>query len=113
MNGNLSKAFIIGVVFVLIVFSQISLCYGHSGDVLSSWAVTTPTIDGVISPGEWIDADIADFSLAYCDESHDVTLYVKNDDTYLYLAVIVRDEEYSNLAEMYHDFANFYFDNNK
>lgn len=37
---------------------------------------------------------------------------MKNDGTYLYLAAVVRNEEYSNLAEMYHDFANFYFDNN-
>lgn len=87
-------------------------CLAHSGDELSAWAVVTPTIDGVLSAGEWIDADVADFTLAYCSESHDVSLYVKNDDTYLYLAVVVRDEEYSNLAEMFHDFANFYFDNN-
>lgn len=110
MNGKLSTAFFIGFV-VLVVFFQIPPCFGHSGDVLSAWAVTTPTIDGVISAGEWIDADTADFTLAYCNESHDVTLYVKNNDTYLYLAVMVRDEEYSNLSEMYHDFANFYFDN--
>jgi len=112
MNRNLSITFLISFVWILIVFSQMPLCSGHSGDVLSAWTVTTPTIDGVISAGEWIDADIADFTLTYCDESHDVTLHVKNDDSYLYLAAIVRDEEYSNLSEMYHDFANFYFDNN-
>jgi hypothetical protein len=84
---------------------------GPSAVTLSAWAATTPTIDGVISAGEWIDAATADFTLAYCSESHDATLHVKNDDTYLYLAAVVRDEEYSNLAEMYHDFANFYFDN--
>lgn len=95
----------------LIALSGVPLSLAHSGDVLSAWAVVTPTIDGTISPGEWVDADVADFTLAYCTESHDVTLYVKNDDTYLYLAAVVRDEEYSNLAEMYHDFANFYFDN--
>ncbi len=86
--------------------------FAHSGDVLSAWSITTPTIDGTISSGEWVDAAVANFTLSYCTESHDVTLYVKNDDTYLYLAAVVRDEEYSNLAEMYHDFANFYFDNN-
>jgi hypothetical protein len=111
MKGNLSTAFLIGLVFILIVCFQVPPAFAHSGDVLSAWAVTTPTIDGVISAGEWIDADTADFTLTYCSESHDVTLYVKNDDTYLYLAAVVRDEEYSDLAEMYHDFANFYFDN--
>jgi len=111
VKRNVSKYFVIGLLLLLVVFTQISVCFGHSGNILSSWAVTTPTIDGVISPGEWIDADTADFTLTYCGESHDVTLHVKNDDTYLYLAVVVRNEEYSNPAEMYHDFANFYFDN--
>ncbi len=111
MKRNLSQYFVMKFVLLLIVFTQISVCFGHSGNILSSWSVTTPTIDGVISPGEWIDADTSDFTLTYCGESHDVTLHVKNDDTYLYLAVVVRNEEYSNLAEMYHDFANFYFDN--
>lgn len=111
MNINSSKTFFIGFLVMLILFSQIRLCFGHSGDILSSWAVITPTIDGVISAVEWIDADVADFTLSYCSESHDVTLFVKNDDIFLYLAVIVKDEEYSNLAEMYHDFSNFYFDN--
>lgn len=86
--------------------------FGHSGDVLSAWSVTTPAIDGMITTGEWVDAAVANFTLSYCSESHDVTLYIKNDDTYLYLAAVVRNEEYSNLAEMNHDFANFYFDNN-
>lgn len=111
MKPNLLKAFLIGFALVLVVCSQVPSSFAHSGDVLSAWAITTPTIDGVISAGEWIDADTADFTLTYCSESHDVTLHVKNDDMYLYLAVVVRDEEYSNLAEMYHDFANFYFDN--
>ena len=96
----------------LITVFQTSPSYAHSGDVLSAWSITTPTIDGTLSPGEWADAAVVNFTLNYCSESHDVTLYVKNDGTYLYLAAVVRNEEYSNLAEMYHDFANFYFDNN-
>lgn len=111
MKGNPSTAILTGLVFVLLVCFPVPSSYAHSGDVLSAWAVITPTIDGVISAGEWIDADSADFTLSYCSESHDVTLYVKNDDSYLYLAAVVRNEEYSDLTEMYHDFANFYFDN--
>ena len=60
MKRNVSKYFVIGLLLLLVVFTQISVCFGHSGNILSSWAVTTPTIDGVISPGEWIDADTAD-----------------------------------------------------
>ena len=111
MNITASKLLCFGFLLTLMVFFRGTVCFAHSGDELSAWAIATPSVDGVISPGEWIDADVADFTLSYCSESHDVTLFVKNDDTYLYLAVIVRDEEYSNLAEMYHDFANFYFDN--
>jgi hypothetical protein len=99
------------VVVLLLLLVQTSSTLAHSGDILSAWAVVTPTIDGTLSPGEWVDADTADFTLSYCAESHDVTLHVKNDHDYLYLAVVVRDEEYSDLTEMYHDFANFYFDN--
>jgi hypothetical protein len=112
MKKNLKAFFLAGAISLFVTVLHVSLCFGHSGDSLSKWAVTTPTIDGVISPGEWLDADTEDFTLTYCSETHDVTLYVKNDDTYLYLAVVVRNEEYSDLTEMYHDFANFYFDNN-
>ena len=86
---------------------------GPPSDVsLSAWAVATPDIDGVISRGEWIDASVADFTLSYCSETHDCTIYVKNDDTYLYLAAVVRDDEYSDPAELYYDYALFDFDNN-
>jgi hypothetical protein len=110
-NRSWKNVLAISLITIFTIF-QTPPSLGHSGDVLSAWSITTPTIDGVISTGEWVDAAVADFTLSYCSESHDVTLYVKNDDTYLYLAAVVRDEEYSNLAEMYHDFANFYFDNN-
>ncbi len=106
------KSIIVAFLITLVSLVPVSPSFGHSGDVLSAWSVTTPTIDGTISTGEWVDAAVVDFTLSYCEEEHDVTLYVKNDETYLYLAVVVRDEEYSNLAEMGHDFANFYFDNN-
>jgi hypothetical protein len=105
------KHVLIGVALLLLL-GQASSSLAHSGDILSAWAVITPTIDGTLSAGEWVDADTADFTLAYCSESHDVTLHVKNDANYLYLAAVVRNEEYSDLSEMYHDFANFYFDNN-
>lgn len=112
MSTHPWKSIVAASLVVIATIFPVSPSFGHSGDVLSAWSITTPTIDGVISTGEWVDAAVVDFTLSYCSESHDVTLYVKNDDTYLYLAAVVRNEEYSNLAEMYHDFANFYFDNN-
>ena len=84
MKRNLSAFCFVWAAVVFIAVVNVSLCFGHSGDSLSKWAVTTPTIDGLISPGEWVDADTEDFTLTYCTETHDVTLYVKNDDTYLY-----------------------------
>jgi len=83
----------------------------HSGDVFSAWATVTPTIDGVISIGEWEDADSLTVNVIGANgDPHSLTLYVKNDATYLYLAVVV-DDEYSDPAEMGYDFLNFRFDN--
>lgn len=79
---------------------------------LSSCASITPSIDGVVSPqivtgkpGEWDDAAMIDFTLEYRGESHDATLYVKNDHTNLYLAIIIRNEDYNDF-----DAVRFQFD---
>ena len=74
---------------------QMPIVHGHSGDVLSAWAFVTPTIDGVLSPGEWDDAAVATFTLTYDEESHDVTLYIKNNRVNLYVAAIVENDEYN------------------
>ncbi len=66
----------------------------------SAWATTTPTIDGIISDGEWDDADRADdtfiFSLSNQQiiESHHAICLVKNDANYIYIALIVKDDDY-------------------
>ncbi|MFQ6126073.1 MAG: hypothetical protein ACE5R6_15915 [Candidatus Heimdallarchaeota archaeon] len=84
----------------------------------SAFATVTPQIDGAISsgytyggtevPGEWDDAVKIDFLLNYTDgsESHNATLYIKNDYINLYMALVVRGEEYSK-----NDLAHFNFDN--
>jgi hypothetical protein len=84
--------------------------YTHS---LSSCASITPSIDGVVTPqivtgkpGEWDDAAMIDFTLEYRGEHHDATLYVKNDHTSLYLAFIIRGEDYNDF-----DAVRFEFDN--
>ncbi|MEM3538450.1 MAG: hypothetical protein QW193_04370 [Nitrososphaerales archaeon] len=69
----------------------------HSGDVLSAWASVVPDIDGVISSDEWGDADLVSFTLvSQIGETHLASLYVKNDDTYLYLAVKVLNDDYND-----------------
>ena len=56
-------------------------------DSLSAWALVEPTIDGIISNGEWNDAAKTDFTLvSQIGESHSASLWVKNDGAYLYLA---------------------------
>ena len=73
----------------------ISAVKGHyPGVVLSAWATTTPTIDGTIAPGEWDDADFMTFTM----DGHNGTIYVKNDATNLYIAVVITDDDDSDDA---------------
>lgn len=66
----------------------------------SAWAKVTPNLDGVISAGEWNDADKADATWHIstrndANESHNVICLVKNDNTYLYIALIIKNNDYS------------------
>ncbi|MDQ1280613.1 MAG: hypothetical protein QG670_1876 [Thermoproteota archaeon] len=90
----------------------ISPVRAHSGDSLSAWASIVPTIDGTISSGEWTDAVTESIILTTWEgsETHHCTLYVKNDVTNLYLAIIVRDDDYSG-PQLWGDSALFWFDN--
>lgn len=54
-------------------------------EIYSAWATSPPTIDGIISGGEWEDAWNA--NIANTGVVSNVTLYVMNDERYLYLAV--------------------------
>jgi hypothetical protein len=72
--------------------------FAHSGDIIeSSVAVIVPTIDGEISPGEWDDAAFFDISNKEGLGGHPDNicyLYIKNDETYLYVAFdIVSDPD--------------------
>lgn len=66
----------------------------------SAWATVTPSIDGLISDGEWDDADRADDTIIFTlrtqqiIESHHAVCLVKNDANYLYIALIVKDDDY-------------------
>ena len=80
--------------------------YEVGSAALTAWAYTVPSIDGTLSLGEWEDACKVEFTLSYGDESHACTLYVKNDASNLYLAAIIRTEDYSD-----GDQCGFFFDN--
>jgi len=55
--------------------------------ITSNWAFVTPTLDGLISAGEWVDAATFDISNTATVPAGSVTMYVKNDGTFLYIAV--------------------------
>jgi len=71
--------------------------------VSSSWTTNPPTIDGVISGGEWADATVVPFTfemrgtLGGLGDTLDAIFYVKNDGSNIYTAVQVLNEEYSAL----------------
>lgn len=101
---------LVSTFFSNIVFNG-DVVSAHSGDVLIAWASVIPIIDGVISPAEWDDADSVSFLLEYSDllpetVAHEATVYVKNDETYLYLAVVVKGDDFNP-----NDFGNWRFDN--
>ncbi|MFQ6089121.1 MAG: hypothetical protein ACE5K0_09505, partial [Candidatus Methanofastidiosia archaeon] len=54
--------------------------------IQSSWAATTPNIDGVISTNEWADATLVDITSSFFAPPNPVRMYVKNDEQTLYLA---------------------------
>jgi len=94
------KRIVSGIMLTLFLTGMLScicniplLTKAHSGDTFEAWATVTPSIDGVISPGEWDDAATAIFTLQ-TPESHEAILYVKNDMENLYMLFILRDEEY-------------------
>jgi len=65
----------------------------------SAWCSAPPTIDGVISPGEWDDAQEVDMG-------NGVTAYVMNDDHYLWIAW---DDPNDNTLDAF-DQVGIYFD---
>ncbi len=61
---------------------------------LSAYTPVAPTLDGVIGAAEWAPAATVDFTVAYCQEDHLVTMYLMNDSTNLYVALLIRDEDF-------------------
>jgi len=72
-------------------------------------AATTPTLDGVISPGEWTDANSYYFDgtdqlrpgwvaegVALTPADWSCTFYVKHDTRYIYIATVVTDDVIQN-----------------
>ncbi len=89
------------LMLVAIPAGTTGVAFAHSGEVIiSSWATTTPVIDGVIGVGEWTDA--TQFTIVDLVPSGGGTVlipgqgpsgigYVKNDATMLYMAFEIPD----------------------
>ncbi len=85
-----------------------SVVWAHSGGVLGpAWTSTPPTIDGIIDAGEWSSADTEAFTIA---TSYAGTLYVMNDDTNVYLALSITDDDWGTDLNT-RDFVLIFFDN--
>ncbi|MFC1569035.1 sugar-binding protein [bacterium] len=72
----------------------------------SGWSTSAPTLDGVINPGEWSEAEAVD--ITYPGSAESVTLYVMNTNSTLYLAV---DDSRDNSLDDLDQFAIFFDDN--
>lgn len=92
-----------------LLISMISTTSAHIGsDVNSLWAVTTPTIDGTLAPGEWTDAANVSFTMEMRSRTDgslnkilDGRFYVKNDWNKLYFLIQIFNDDYEA-----QDFAN-------
>jgi len=114
MKGIL--AVVLALVLVTFVFAYSTPpTSAHSGDVLSAFATVIPTIDGTISAGEWDDAATVSFIIGVPSGTPtqflDSTLFVKNDDTNLYLAWVIKNEDFDPVSVVGFDLARFHFDN--
>jgi len=80
---------------------MVPLASAHIGTpVYSSWTTNSPSIEGVISGGEWTDATVVDFTFDMRgtggghSEYLTAKFYVKNDANNIYVAIEVFDEDY-------------------
>jgi len=88
--------------------------------VYSSWTTNPPTIDGVISGGEWTDATLVPFTFDMRLRALDISIenlsaifYVKNDGTNIYAAAQIFNEDYDarDAGDNYDGFALLFEDN--
>jgi hypothetical protein len=69
--------------------SSTLLFEGDVAQTLGAFSSNPVTVDGVLSPGEWDDAAVRAFSV--CGDAIPGLIYVKNDLTDLYVAIVVDD----------------------
>lgn len=114
---------IVALLFVIIpmLVSTMPLARADIGtNIESYWAFTKPTINGIMSPGEWAGASVRNFTLDIRDRtggSHveylNGTMYVENDYSNLYIAVQIYNDTYwaTNFAQRYKGLAILFNEN--
>ena len=86
--------------------------------VYSNCTSTPPTIDGLLIPNEWGSPEIVK-TLNYINrdtsesETHEMTVHFMNDDTYLYIAIKITNEDFESddVQGVDVDVIELYFDN--
>jgi len=96
-----SKRKIFLLMLLTLFLVMVPLASAHIGTpVYSSWTTNSPSIEGVISGGEWTDATVVDFTFDMRgtggghSEYLTAKFYVKNDANNIYVAIEVFDEDY-------------------
>lgn len=79
-------------VTALLILTLCPVVKGHSGDEIIAEFGTTPTIDGMISVGEWDDAN----NVAFPATDGNCTVYLKHNSSYLHVAFDIPDNSYNN-----------------
>jgi len=105
VSGIMLTLFVIGI--LTSVFNERSVM-AEPVTSLSAWTSNPPTVDGVLSLGEWDNAATVEFVIKYLvgEPTTNGTLYVMNNADNLYLAVKIEDDNL-NIG----DVLDFHFDN--
>ena len=108
MSGGLKTRAILLLPMTLVglVALAIGIWLMLPSNALSAYAATPPTIDGELGQGEWGSAAKEQYSIG---QAYYGTLYVMNDDNYLYIAVQipdVTDDGYKDYVQIMFDDTN-------
>jgi hypothetical protein len=97
LRGKRRYLVLIFVLFLSFTIAEANIEATYNYVIHSKECSTCPTIDGVLSSGEWGGAEAQQFTLQSADESesYPVTLQAMNDGINMYFAVTVSDDDYN------------------
>jgi len=104
MRKRSKFAVLIAVLLISALAVTMRMPGAEAQPVLSAWALTPPTINGILELGEWAGADSISFKTSLGESG---VLYMMNDEENLYLAIAIQDDDWNSPL----DRVVFYFDN--